>query len=57
MEKKELKQLLITKRMQAKAEIEKYNYLSQHSKVSYQNKIDELLDLITTIDKALKELD
>jgi hypothetical protein len=56
MEEKEIKMLLLQRRMEAKLEIEKFRYLSQNSKLNFDNKINELLDLIATIDKALEKL-
>jgi hypothetical protein len=56
MEEKEIKMLLIQRRMEAKLKIEKLRYLSGNSELNLDNEIDELLDLIATIDKALEKL-
>ena len=57
MEKQELKKLLLHKRMEAKAEIERFKFLSQYTKCNYENRINEKLDLMLEIDKVLKELE
>ena len=57
MEKQELKRMLIHKRMEAKAEIEQLSFLSKYTKGNYESRINEKLDLILEIDKALKELE
>ena len=57
MEKQELKKLLLHKRMEAKAEIEQLKFLSEYTNGNYENRINEKLDLIIEIDKALKELE
>jgi len=56
MDKRETLSRLIEMRMKAKAEIEKFRFLSTYTKVSYDNRINELLDLINSIDKAIEEL-
>lgn len=57
MDNQDVRKHLLLKRMEAKAEIEKYRFLEEFTKGSYQKRVDELLDLIKTIDKALKELE
>ncbi|GAB6011488.1 hypothetical protein [Viscerimonas tarda] len=57
MENKEIKMLLLHKRMEAKGKIEKFNYLTENTRLSFKNEIDKLLDLINEIDKALEKLD
>ena len=52
---KEEKTELIDLRARAKANIAMYVHLGKHTKVSYTNRIDALLDLINEIDKKLEE--
>lgn len=57
MEKQEIRKQLIHKRMETKAEIEKYRMLSKYTNRNYEKEINEKLDLIGTIDKIIAELD
>jgi hypothetical protein len=52
---KEVKMKLIDLRMRAKAQIAMYAHLDKHTKISYKNRIDRLLDLINEIDRKLDE--
>ena len=51
---KEEKMKLIDLRARAKAQIAMYVHLEKHTKISYKNRIDGLLDLMNEIDKKLE---